>query len=129
VQTGETAFEHVHGQPLFRYLKDNPQLGELFHQAMVERTVLETAAILDAYDFSGVGTLVDVGGGRGSLLAAILGQYRGMHGGLVEVPPAVAAPDPRLVANGIGDRCELVGGDFFAAVPAGADAYVLKSII
>lgn len=87
------------------------------------------AAVVAAYDFSPVRRLVDVGGGSGQLLAVILQKYPAMHGVVFDLPEAVAGAKALLEATGIADRCEVVGGDFFTAVPAGGDAYVLSNVI
>jgi O-methyltransferase domain len=128
LQTGETAFSHVFGAPVFQYLQGNGDALELFHAAMAERTAIDAAAIVEAHDFSGISTLVDVGGGRGTLLAAILRANPDMRGVLLDVPDAVANPDAALSAE-LRERCQLVGGNFLAGVPEGGDAYLLKSIL
>ena len=86
-------------------------------------------AVLAGYDFSGIQKLVDVGGGQGQLLAAILKQYPTMQGILFDAPPVVATAPAVLAANGVAERCAIVGGDFFVSAPAGGDAYILKHII
>lgn len=87
------------------------------------------AAVTQAYDFSRVGTIVDVGGGHGSLLAAILRANPNSRGILFDLPSAVEGAGSRIETEGLTKRCELIGGDFFNSVPAGGDAYILKSII
>jgi hypothetical protein len=84
---------------------------------------------LATFDFGRFGTVVDVGGGNGTLLAAILARHPATRGVLFDQPHVVAGAPPVLVAAGVADRCEVVGGSFFEAVPAGGDAYVLKSIL
>jgi hypothetical protein len=87
------------------------------------------AAVLAAYDFGRFGTVVDVGGGNGALLAALLAAHPHLRGILFDQPHVVSGAPPVLEAAQVVDRCEIVGGSFFSSVPEGGDAYVLKSII
>lgn len=128
LKTGEAAFEHIHGMRLFEYLRQDSRAAELFGRAMSSLTAQETNAILDAYDFSGSGRVVDIGGGQGKLLAAILKKYRSMKGVLFELPMAIEAAKG-LIDSDIAERTELVAGDFFNPFPFNGDAFVLKSVI
>jgi hypothetical protein len=96
---------------------------------MTALTGRDHRALLDAYDFGRFGTIVDVGGGRGALLAAILREHPGTRGILFDQPHVVAGAPDVLEAAGVADRCQVVAGSFFESVPEGADAYVMKSII
>ena len=89
VQTGQSAFEKIHGMPVFDYLAKNPDDGKLFDAAMTGVHGRETAAMLDAYDFSDIGTLADIGGGNGSVITAVLKTYSAMHGILFDMPAVV----------------------------------------
>ena len=129
IQTGEPAIEHAFGKDIFGYLKDHPQEAKNFNEVMAGQTLAAAHAIVNAYDFSRVNTLVDVGGGVGVLLAAILKDYPSMRGVLYDQSHVVVDAHARLVAAGVVDRCEAVGGDFFESVPAGGDAYILKHIL
>jgi SAM-dependent methyltransferase len=129
VQTGRSAFEHVQGMPLFEYLSRHPEKGRLFDEAMTGIHGQETAAMLEAYDFSAVGTLADVGGGNGSVLTAILGRYPSLVGILFDLPGVAGRARANIEAGGLARRCRVVGGSFFEAVPAGADVYLLRHII
>jgi hypothetical protein len=129
VQTGEAGFEHVHGQSMFAYLDAHPDTSRVFQQAMTSNTTWSGAAITQKYDFSGIGQLVDVGGGHGLLLAMVLQAYPAMRGVLFDRPEVVAGASAVLDAAGVADRCDIVGGDFFAAVPSGGDAYILRQIL
>jgi hypothetical protein len=129
VQTGESAFRHVHGQSEFEFFGHHPEAGEVFAQAMTSFAVLTSGAIVAAYDFAGIDTLVDVGGGQGSLLIAILKANPGLRGVLFDLPPVVESARGRLTAAGVADRCEVVAGDLFKGVPAGGDAYLVKNIV
>jgi hypothetical protein len=129
VRTGQTAFPRANGQEVFAYYGAHPESAEPFNQAMTEYSEAVSAAVVRAYGFSGISTLVDVGGGHGSLLAAILEANPRLKGIVFDLPEVVAGARVRIEAEGLGGRCELAGGDFFASVPSGADAYILKAII
>jgi len=129
LQTGKNAFEKQCGLPIFDYLAKHPEKGKIFDAAMVGIHGRETAAVLDAYDFSGIDKLVDVGGGNGSKLAAILRRYPSLRGLLYDLPHVVERARPQLQAAGVADRCETVGGNFFENVPNGGDAYLMRHII
>jgi len=128
VKTGEPIGDKVVGMPVFEYLERNPELGARFNNAMTNFSAGVAPAVLEAYDFNGIGVLVDVAGGHGMLLSTILRQYPSMRGILFDAPHVIAgatAPD----ALGVASRIEKVAGDFFKAVPAGGDAYIMKHII
>lgn len=129
IRTGQTAFEKLYGQPVFPYLAAHPEQAANFDQAMVGIHARETDAILDAYDFSGIRVLADIGGGNGSLLCAILGRYPALAGLLFDQASVVQRTLPGIQAAGVARRCQTVAGDFFQEVPSGADAYLLRSII
>jgi len=121
VRTGRPAFEKVHGQPFYAYLDANPDAAYTFHTAMGDQSV---PAVLSTCDLAGVRTIVDVGGGNGSLLAAVLAEYPQMRGVLADLPDAVRHARTRLR-----ERVDFVEGSFFAHVPAGGDAYVLCRVL
>jgi hypothetical protein len=129
VMTGAPAFDRVFGAPHFAYMAQHPEVSAPFDQAMSENSRRVAAAVVAAYDFADAGTVVDVGGGQGALLAAILGAHPGLHGILFDQPHVVASAQPVLAAAGVADRCEALSGDFFAAVPPGGDSYVLRHIL
>lgn len=129
VQTGRPAFDHVHGQSFYDYLAQHADAAALFNAAMSGYSGHEQAALLAAYDWSGLHTVVDVGGGQGGLLAALLAGHPSMHGVLFEQPAVAAEAAQWMHQAGLGERCRCVAGDFFAAVTAGGDAYVLKSVL
>jgi len=126
---GGTALEHVHGARFFDYLAAEPERAAAFQASMAHRSEREAADVVAAYDFGGIGRLVDVGGGSGVLLEAILRATPALHGILFDRPDAVERAQRRLAAAGVDSRCECVAGDFFAAVPPGADAYLLSRVI
>lgn len=129
IKTGRPAIEHTFGKDLFGYLNDHPDEGKIFNEVMAVQTSAAIRAILDAYDFSEIGTLVDIGGGVGVLLAAILHNYPPMRGILYDQPHVAADAKSRFTSVGLANRCETVGGDFFESVPVGGNAYILKHIL
>jgi hypothetical protein len=129
IKSEQPAFPHKFGMPWFDWLEQNPTEGKTFDDAMTSLSASAVAAVVGAYDFSGVKKLVDVGGGQGLLLASVLSKYPDMRGVLFDEPQVVEAAQDVLMAHGVADRCETVGGDFFASVPASGDAYMLKHII
>jgi hypothetical protein len=129
VKTGETGFERVYGKPIFDYLSEHPEQAKIFDAAMTAIHGHETQAMIEAYDFSALGTLVDVGGGNGSLLCTVLEQNPRLRGVLYDLPGVVARAQENIKARGLADRCTTVGGSFFDAVPPGGDAYLLRHII
>lgn len=129
VRTGETTFEKVFGASVFEYLAANPELSEQFNAAMRQGTALTAQQLPGQYDFARFHTVADIGGGDGSLLAAVLRGRRALRGILFDTPSGLAQADHTLSAAGVVDRCELSPGDFFVAVPDGADLYLIKSVI
>lgn len=129
VMTGESARKLATGSDRFDRLEADPEAAAIFNRAMVELTRLDSASIVRACDFSGMTRIVDVGGGYGELLAAILRANPALHGLLFDRPHAIENSRLHLEAAGAADRCDFVAGDFFDAIPSGADAYVLKSVI
>jgi len=129
VKTGECAFDHVYGMKIFDFLEQNQEESSIFNAAMTSGSSNSARQICDAYDFSGLHTLVDVGGGHGMLLSTILKANPGLKGILFDLPSVVEGAHELLDNDGLKDRCQIIGGDFFESVPAGADAYLFKSII
>jgi hypothetical protein len=129
VTGGGTAFERFHGAPFFEHLGRHADQEAAFHASMAGRAEQEADDVVAAYDFSGLSEVVDVGGGRGVLLAAILRQVEGARGVLLDREAAVPAALRHLESAGLAGRTECVAGDFFTAVPAGGDAYVLSRVL
>jgi hypothetical protein len=129
VRTGENAFRHVHGEDVWSYRAKRPDESAVFDGAMQARTGTSVGAILAAVDFSRYGTVVDVGGGNGTLLAAVLAVNPGVKGVLFDQPHVVAGAEAVLAAADVADRCRVVAGDFFDSVPSPGDAYLLKWVI
>lgn len=129
VRTGECAFEHAFGENIFTYLARHPEAARTFDAAMTGIHGRESAAMLEACDFAGINTLLDVGGGNGTLLAAVLRKYPALRGILFDLPHVIERSQQNLEAWGLAGRCRAVAGDFFQAVPSGADAILLRHII
>jgi hypothetical protein len=122
VRTGENAFARLNGTSIWAYRAGRPDEQAIFDRAMTALSAAVAQAVATAYDFSRFGTVVDVGGGHGGLLAAVLEQHPTVRGVLFDQPEAVATVEP-------GERWTTAGGNFFTEVPPGGDAYVLKSVI
>lgn len=129
VQTGQTAFDHVLGVPFFQYLAHNDATAAIFNKTMTASSAQVAAAVVAAYDFSWAKTIVDVGGGHGSLIASILNANPQARGILFETPEVTDGATTHLVAAGLAERCDVVAGDFFEAVPSGGDVYLLSFIL
>jgi C-methyltransferase len=129
VRTGESVVPKLRGKDAFAYLSEEPELSEIFNRAMTGFSELAVAPIVAGYDFTPYRTIIDVGGGHGRLLAAILAATPGARGVLFDQPQVVAGAEPLLRQHDAVDRVLVGGGSFFDAVPGGGDAYVLKHII
>ena len=130
IRTGQNFFERRHGTDAWTHrTRSGTGDGERFDDAMQESSAQRARAIVAAYDFSSFGTVVDVGGGRGSLLAGILAAYPNVRGVLFDQTHVVTAAPVLLEAAGVADRCRVVGGSFFDGVPEGGDVYLLSVII
>jgi SAM-dependent methyltransferase len=128
VQTGRSARALITGTPGFVHLDKDPQAAAIFNRAMADLTRLSAIEIARAYDFAGK-RIMDVGGGYGELLAQILPAHPGSTGVLFDMAHAVAKAREHLAGRGLEGRLEYLSGDFFEGVPAGADIYLLKSVI
>lgn len=129
VKTGKPSFNKVHGKSSFDYFWSNEKAGKVFNDAMTSNSAFASVAVVNAYDFSSISKLVDVGGGHGFLLASILAKFGNVKGVLYDTPAIVAEAEKLLKEHGVKERCETAGGDFFKSVPAGGDAYIMKHII
>ena len=128
IRTGENAFTALHGEDVWAFRARDPKDQSDFNRAMASYSAAIGPALAAAYPFGAIGTLADLGGGSGTLLAAVLAAHSQLRGILFDQPAVVAESGPILRRAGVADRTEVVGGDFFASVPA-ADAYVMKSIL
>lgn len=129
VRTGASAFEHVHGVHVFDYLNLHPEEMEIFASAMNSYTSQIASAVAEAYDFSSIRTLADVGGSHGMLLATVLAKNPALRGILFDLPTVIKGASAFLKNRGVEHQVELRGGNFFETVPEGVDAYLLKHIL
>ncbi|MBI5289471.1 MAG: methyltransferase [Chloroflexi bacterium] len=129
VRTGENAFKALYGTDVWSYRSERPRENDLFNAAMASLTGSQTIALLSSYDFSRFGTIADVGGGNGALLAHILQRCPHSKGILFDQEHVVSGAPAELSRAGVDDRCAVVAGSFFETVPPGADAYIMKSIL
>lgn len=129
VTTGESARRHLTGADDFRHLADDDEAADFFNGAMAEFTAFVAREVVQRYDFGDCRRVVDVGGGYGALLAAVLGVRPAARGVLLELPHAIAGARRFLERARAAERCELVAGDFFRAVPEGGDLYLLKAVL
>ncbi len=129
VKTGEIAFEYTFGMPVFPYFAQNPEAAEVFDNAMTSFSHTIANAVAATYDFSGAKTIADIGGGHGLLLSTILKTNADAKGILFDQPQVVAGANNLLENNGVSERVETVGGDFFAKIPISADVYLMKFIL
>ncbi|RDI55374.1 methyltransferase [Nocardia mexicana] len=129
VQTGKPSFDTIFGVGFFEYLATHPQLSAQFNVSMRQGTSATARILPQHYDFAPFHTVADIGGGDGTLLAAVLNANSGLRGILYDTPEGSAQAAETLSVQGVSERCTVVAGDFFAAAPAGADLYLLKSIM
>lgn len=129
VQTGEPGFPKAIGLLPFEYMGKYPDEAKIFDRMMTDIHGGETAPMIGTYDFSPFKTVVDIGGGNGEVITAILQHFPGVHGVLFDLPHVIDRAANNIVASGLSDRCELVGGSFFETVASGGDAYIMRHII
>ena len=128
IRTGENAFEAQFGESIWQWRSRRPDEASQFNRTMAAWSRMVAPALAAAFDFGSVGTVADIGGGSGTLLAGVLAAHPSLRGIVFDQPAVVAEAEPVLEEAGVRDRAELVGGDFFVDVPA-ADVYVMKSIL
>jgi ubiquinone/menaquinone biosynthesis C-methylase UbiE len=129
VRTGELAFDNVFGMPNWQYWAGHDEHAQVFNRAMSEMTAVIEPAVLSICDFSSFRTIVDVGGGRGTLIASILRAYPAARGIVLDLPHVVDQGRQLIGEQHLNDRCDLIAGDFFKEVPRGGDAYILKWVL
>lgn len=128
VRSGEPAFQRIFGQPFFDYLAAHSADAAVFNATMTQGSAWTASELLASYNFSRFERLVDIGGGEGALLRAVLDATPRLHGILFDLPEVVAGASEILTGE-IAARCQVVGGNFFDSVPQGADAYLMKGVI
>lgn len=128
VNTGETGIKRLTGLDAFDFFRQNPAEEQAFNAAMSGMSRQYAHAVVEAYDFSDLGTIADIGGGHGGLLCAILRKNYGLRGIVFDAPHVAAGAAPHIESMGLGERCQALGGDFFQKAPP-ADSYIMKSVI
>jgi orsellinic acid C2-O-methyltransferase len=128
-RTGRTGAEIAYGRTTFERLRGDPRCGARFDATMSERTAAFAQSVAATYDFAGMRVIADIGGGQGTLLAAILRRHEHLRGVLFEAADVADRAASVLREAGVGERCEIVAGDFFAGVPDGADGYLLANVL
>jgi SAM-dependent methyltransferase len=129
VKTGETAFNHVFGMHRYQYLEQHPEAAVKFNAAMTQLSSQLAAAVLSVYDFSQFKIAVDIGGGQGGLLMAMLRANPTLRAILFDTSSVMGVMEEQLEGTGFAERCKLVAGDFFESVPDGGDVYLLSHVI
>jgi SAM-dependent methyltransferase len=129
VRTGRTGAEIAYGGATFERLRGDPPRAARFDAAMSERTAAYAPSVAASYDFAGMNVIADIGGGQGTLLTAILRRHQHLRGVLFETPDVAGRAAGVLREAAVADRCQIVAGDFFAGVPAGADGYILANVL
>lgn len=129
LETGGAAHDHVFGQTVWDYMRENPEEAAAFNRGLAEVRKDEHGEVAQAYDWTGVNTVVDVGGGAGSLMAAILQVGPDMTGTLLDRPEVLGDADHLLVQRGVRDRCNLIGGSFFDPMNATGDRWILSQVL
>jgi hypothetical protein len=129
VRTGEPAYRKRGVTDPFAEMAKDPETAANFDAAMADFTRMTAIAVAGSYDFGPLRTVVDVGGGNGTLLVGILKAFPHLRGTVFDQPHVVERAAAAIAASGVGDRCRTAGGDFFREVPSGADAYLVKHVI
>ena len=130
IRTGQPAFDALYKMPVWQYFEEHPQVGEIFNRFMANVSVMFDQAVTTAYDFASVTTLVDVGGGYGSLLNAILTAFPQIQTGILfDQVSVIEKLHAHKAEVSLDSRCQIVSGDFLQQVPSGGDLYVLKAVL
>ena len=129
VRTGQSGFEHIFGATPFDYSKNHPGAARIGTEGVTSRSAPENDAVVSAYDFGNIETIVDVGGGQGTLITRILGANPRARGLLFDMPHMAGLARPVLVQAGLIHRCEFQAGNFFASVPSGGGIYIMKKVL
>lgn len=129
VKSGQPVFDRMFGEGVFDYLGKHPEEAATFNEGMTGFSERAASAMLEAYDFSRFGTIIDVGGGHGAILTAILQKHKNVRGIVFDAPSVVEGAASAIQSSGLSDRLSTAAGNFFASVPTGGDLYLLKHII
>jgi hypothetical protein len=129
LETGQAAHDHAMGQKVWEYFRDHPEDNAAFNRGLAEIRKDQQAAIAAAYDWTGVTSVMDVGGGTGALMACIVAETPGVRGILFDRPDVLPDADHLLSERGVRERCELVGGNFFESIQVKADVWILSQVL
>jgi len=131
VRTGQSASDRVFGMPFYQYLSQNRAAGALFDRAMTSAGWVRYRfrPAIEAYDFGQFRTIVDVGGGNGTLMLELMKAYPQPTGTVFDVPRLAEVARKNIEAAGLTSRCQFFGGNAFEAVPDGGDAYILSNFV
>jgi hypothetical protein len=129
LQTGQPAFEEQTGQPLFEYLAKNSDKAAVFDAAMVSYMSEESEAIATTYNWPSAGKIMDVGGGSGGLIRAVLAKEPQLSGAIFDLPEVIDRNQELYEADNVLSKCEFHPGDFFSSISEGADIYMFRNII
>ncbi|GAB3440580.1 methyltransferase [Actinophytocola sediminis] len=129
IRTGKSTFAEVYGQPFFSYLATDADKSALFNRTMATISRLAAGDLLAGFDFAPFHTILDIGGGNGTTIGTILAKHQHLRGVVYDSAAGSAGAHAQLDELGVGDRCTVTAGDFFAEVPSGADLYLLKSVL
>jgi O-methyltransferase domain/Dimerisation domain len=129
VQTGTPSFQKAFGQPFFEYLSTHEELGQLFDSQMTTLHEREVNSLVNAYDFADAGRILDVGGGRGTVVRALLARFPELKCGLFDLPTVTDRTRESFLADGLSGRCTIEAGSFFEDIPTGYDTYLLKHVL
>ena len=129
IEIGKPGFEYAFGMEIFEYFAQHEEAGSRFDRLMGKVSAAVSAGIISVYDFSSFKTFIDIGGGNGTLAAAILQANPHLRGIIFDLPEVIERTPLHLMPIEIADRCKAIGGDFFTSVPAGGDVYLMKWII
>ena len=129
VKTGEKAFDKIHGMPAFEWFEENPQAAQIYNEANAIKAITSHRAIIEAYDFTGIDSLTDIGGGNGALMSEILKSNLSLRGIVADRPSVVASAKEFIRGQGLEARCKAVTCDIFDEIPSGSDAYVMSHIL
>jgi hypothetical protein len=129
IQTGQPAFNAIHGRSLFEYFGLNPAAADVFNAAMSDFTRQAALAAMAAYDFSGISSVADIGGGQGAFIRCLLRSNQRISGVLFDSLSVIEGAKLFIEADGLERRCRAIAGDFFESVPHGSELYVLKNVL
>lgn len=128
IKTGEPAFRHLHGTGTFEFFDNNPEAAQIFQRTMASFGVEDVSLVREAFEFGGVRTVVDVGGGNGTFICAFLHRYPGLSAILLDLPHVICGAKNVVRRERLEERCTLFAGDFFRSIPTG-DVLIIKNVI